>query len=53
MKPEKFNRLLDEVEEFIAEHELRNRHYLRDEDIIKCFSNYEKKYVKQAIKELR
>ena len=37
MKPEKFVKLLDEVEEFIGDHELSNPHYLLDEEIIKYF----------------
>jgi len=60
MKPENFNKLVEEVENFIAEHELRNRVYekqgfqfqLSNEDIIEYFSkNYEKEYIKQAIEE--
>lgn len=53
MKPEKFQELLDAVEDFIAQHELRNPHYLRDEEIIEYFSCYKKKHVKRAIEELR
>jgi hypothetical protein len=54
MKLEKFNKLVDEVEEFIAEHALRNPHYLFDEDIIKEFSaQYKKKHIKLAIAEVR
>ena len=53
MKPEKFARLLDEVEEYIGEHERSNRHYLFDEDIITAFSQYKKKHIKRAIEELR
>lgn len=53
MKPEKFVKLVDEVEEFIAEHNMGNRHYLFDEDIIKAFSDVKKKHVKKAIEEVR
>ena len=53
MKPEKFAKLLDEVEEFIGEHERSNPHYLFDEDIITMFSQYKKKHIKRAIEELR
>jgi len=42
MKPEKFQKLLDEVEEFIGAHNLSNPHYLFDEEIIKYFSHYKK-----------
>jgi hypothetical protein len=61
MKPENFNKLVEEVEKFIAHgHELRYRVYekqgfqfpLSNEDIIEYFSrNYEKEYIKQAIEE--
>jgi len=53
MKEEKFAKLLDEVEEFIGEHNRSNPHYLFDEDIIKVFSHYKKKHVKRALEELR
>jgi hypothetical protein len=53
MKPEKFVKLLDEVEEFISDHEHSNPHYLFDEEIIKYFSQYKKKHVKLALEELR
>jgi hypothetical protein len=53
MKPEKFNKLVDEVEEFVAEHNMGNPHYLFDDDIYKAFSNVKKKNVKKAIKEVR
>ena len=53
MKPEKFAKLLDEVEEFIGEHAQSNPHYLFDEEIIKYFDRYKKKHVKQALEELR
>ena len=36
MKPEKFQELLDEIEEFIGEHNLKNPHYLFDEEIIEA-----------------
>ena len=53
MKEEKFAKLLDEVEEFIGEHNRSNPHYLFDEEIIKYFSHYKKKHVKRALEELR
>jgi len=53
MKDEKFAKLLDEVEEFIGEHQRSNPHYLFDEDIIKAFPQYKKKHVKRALEELR
>ena len=53
MKPEKFAKLLDEVEEFIGEHKRSNPHYLFDEDIMTMFSQYKKKHIKRAIEELR
>jgi hypothetical protein len=53
MKPEKFQELLDEIEEFIGGHNLKNPHYLFDEDIIRAFSHYKKKHVKRALEEIR
>lgn len=53
MKQEKFDELKTAVEEHIAEHDLKNPHYLRDEEIIKYFSVYKPKHVKRAIKEVR
>jgi hypothetical protein len=53
MRQEKFDKLKDEIEEFIGEHNLSNPHYLFDEDIIKYFSHYKKKHVKKALEELR
>lgn len=53
MKPEKFEKLLREVEDFIATHDNCSMHYLPDEDIIKRFEHYKKKHVKRAIEELR
>lgn len=42
-----------EVEEFIAAHELSNHHFLRDEDIVEHFHQYDPKLVMEAIKNLR
>lgn len=53
MKDKTFAKLLDEIEEFIGEHNLSNPHYLFDEEIIKYFSHYKKKHVKRALEELR
>jgi len=53
MKQDRFEQLKDEVEEFIAEHELKNRHHLRDDEIVKAFAYVKPKHVKRAIKELR
>ena len=53
LKEEKFAKLLDEVEEFIGEHNRSNPHYLFDEEIIKYFDHYKKKHVKRALEELR
>ena len=53
MKPEKFKKLVDEIEEFLGEHQRSNPHYLFDEDIINIFSRYDKKDVKKALKEVR
>jgi DNA-binding FadR family transcriptional regulator len=43
----------DEVEEFIASHELKTHHYLPDKEIIAEFSMYKKKHVREAISNLR
>jgi phage shock protein A len=48
-----YEKLKDEIEEFIAAHELSNPHFLRDEEIIKYFSASKEKHVKKALKELR
>ena len=61
MKQEHFNELLEEVEDFIASHDFRNRHYLPDENIIEHFKKcrygedkfYKKKHILKAINELR
>lgn len=54
MKDTKFRELVVLVEEMIAEHELRNPHYLRDDEIIKVFETiYKKKHIKRAIQEVR
>ena len=53
MKEEKFQKIVQEISEFLGEHELRNRHYLFDEDIIRIFSQYKKKHVKRALEEVR
>ena len=53
MKDEKFKQLVDEIEEFIGQHNLSNPHHLFDEDIIKAFSHYKKKHVKRALEEIR
>jgi hypothetical protein len=53
MKTEKFEKLVDSVEEFIAERGLNNPHYLFDDDIYKAFSNVKKKHVKKAIELVR
>lgn len=53
MKPEKFEQLVEEISEFIGNHQQSNPHYLFDEDIIKAFSHYKKKHVKRALEEIR
>lgn len=53
MKPEKFEQLVEEISEFIGNHQQSNTHYLFDEDIIKAFSHYKKKHVKRALEEIR
>jgi hypothetical protein len=53
MKRNKTEKLQDEVEAFIAAHEMKNHHYIFNEEIIAEFSMYKKKHVKEAIKNLR
>jgi hypothetical protein len=53
MKEEKFQKIVEEISEFIGEHNLKNPHYLFDEDIVKAFSHYKKKHVKRALEEIR
>jgi hypothetical protein len=53
MKEEKFQKIVEEIGEFLGDHNMKNPHYLFDEDIIKIFSHYKKKHVKRALEELR
>ena len=53
MKEEKFQKIVEEISEFLGDHYQRNPHYLFDEEIIKYFSHYKKKHVKRALEELR
>lgn len=54
MKPEKFQEIVDEISEFIGDHNMSNPHYLFDEDIIKHFESlYKKKHIKRALEEVR
>jgi hypothetical protein len=52
-KTEKLQKIQDEVEDFIATHELKTHHYLSDKEIITEFSIYKKKHVREAINNLR
>lgn len=45
--------LVEQISEFIANHDMRNHHYLRDEEIIRAFWWARKKDVKSAIRKLR
>ena len=53
MKNAKFDELVKEISEFIADHEMKNPHYLFDEDIFEAFPIYKKKHIKRALKEIR
>jgi hypothetical protein len=53
MKEEKFQKIIEEISEFLGDHMQKNPHYLFDEDIIKIFSHYKKKHVKRALEEIR
>lgn len=52
MKPEKYEKLRDAVEEHIAAHYMRNRHALRFSDIREAFPDEKKKNLKQAWEDL-
>jgi len=53
MKEEKLQKIVNEINEFIAGRAMSNWHYLFDEEIIEIFSHYKKKHVKRALKEIR
>lgn len=48
-----FNKLCEEVSEFIAEHEMGNPHYLRDDEIVEEFTSYPALLVRAAIERVR
>ena len=52
-KEVEFQKIKDEIEEFIAEHDMSNQHYLDDAVIIEYFDYYTPKQVKKALKDLR
>jgi hypothetical protein len=52
-KEAEFEKMKDEIEEFIAAHEKSSRHHLEDYVIMEYFDHYKPKQVKKAIKELR
>lgn len=52
-KEAKFRILVQDIETFIADWEMSNHHYCREEDIAKAFSSVKPKKVKKALKELR
>ena len=52
-KAKKFADLCEAVSEFIADHNMRNHHFLRNNEIIAAFSYAKKKHVKRAIQEVR
>ena len=55
MKPKKLEALVNEMNEFIGEHEMRSAHPLLREDVIDVFCGergYKKKHVKLAWKEV-
>jgi len=45
--------LVEEIAEYIAEHEMKSLHYLQDEDVIKAFPQYKKKHIKKALEVIR
>lgn len=52
MKQEKLDKLIEDIEEFIGDHNRTNPHHLFKEDIIKAFPQYKKKHIKQALEEI-
>lgn len=52
MKPEKYEKLKDAVEERIAEHYMRNHHPLRFSDIREAFPREKKKNLERAWEDL-
>jgi hypothetical protein len=53
MKPNKFNQLVEEIQEFIGDHNRTNPHHLFEEDIIERFKTiYKKKHIKKALEEV-
>jgi hypothetical protein len=50
---EKLQKIQDEVEEFIAAHELKNHHYLSDKEIMAEFGMYKRKHIKEVLDNLR
>jgi hypothetical protein len=55
MKDEKFADLIEEISEFLGDREMKNPHYLFDDEIVDIFTErgYKKKHIKKAIKEVR
>lgn len=54
MKLAKKMDMIEVIAEFIADHDINNRHYLTDDEIIKLFEDmYKKKHIKKALKEIR
>lgn len=54
MKEKKLQAIKEDISEFIAEHDYKNRHYLFDKEIIEHFSQfYKKKHIKAVLSEIR
>lgn len=54
MKTEKKNAMIEEISEYIADHDMKNRHYLTDAEVIERFNDvYKKKHIKEILLEIR
>ena len=55
MKIEKFEALVEELSEFIGDHDMSNHHYLFDDEIVGIFSQrgYKKKHILKALEDVR
>lgn len=54
MNDKKKETMLEDISEHIADHDMRNHHYLTDSEIIDHFKTvYKKKHVKEILSEIR
>ena len=53
MKQEKFDKLLEEVEEFIAGCQMKSNHRIFFEDIVEAFPDVKKKHLKKIWEDMQ